>query len=146
MSFALINHKNFERTNANAGYTGVAIFHLPSSLGKMLLDGLYKGGTFPGCIGGMEIEAYLERLFTMTQNIDSSWSEDLTLEDGMLTGANSDKEAEPGEALRSTSVGDRVSLALQTQFSGIKVFEFEVDKFGWKYNGQKEYASLTEEA
>jgi hypothetical protein len=140
MSFALINHKNFDRTTANAGYTGVAIFHMPSALGKTLLAGVYNGNT------PMEIEAYLERLFTMTQNIDSSWSENLTLEDGMLTGANSDKEAAPGEGLRSTSVGDRVSLALQTQFSGIKIFEFEVDKFGWKYNGQKDHASLTEEA
>jgi len=34
MSFALINHKNFDRTNADAGYTGVAIFHMPSALGK----------------------------------------------------------------------------------------------------------------
>ena len=142
MSFALINHKNFDRTNANAGYTGVAIFHLPSAIAKTLLTDF--GGNTP-----MEIEAYLERLFTMTQNIDSSWSKDLTLEDGMLTGANSDKEAAPGEALRSTSVGDLINLAVTTQFSGIRVFEFEVDRFGWKYNGQTNYAtqeSLTEEA
>ena len=141
MSFALINHKNFSRTNANAGYTGVAIFNLSDSVIKTLESDLQFDGQIP-----MLVEAYLERLFTLTQNIDSSWSENLTLEDGMLTGANSDSEAEPGEGLRSTSVGDRVSLALQTRFSGIKVYEFEVARFGWKYNGKKEYTSLTEEA
>lgn len=144
MSFALINHKNFDRTNASAGHTGVAIFHMPSPIAKALITDLQEGGKTPGAV-----ESYLERLFTMTQNIDSAWSEDLTLRDGMLTGANSDKEAEPGEALRSTSVGDLINLAVTTQFSGIRVFEFEVDKFGWKYNGQTTYAtqeSLTEEA
>ena len=141
MSYALINHKNFSRTNANAGHTGVAIFHMPRHIALALVNDMKEGEAIPEAIG-----AYLERLFTMTQNIESAWSEDLTLLDGMLTGANSDKEAEPGEALRSTSVGDLISLAATTQFSGIRVFEFEVAKFGWKFNGAKTYESLTEEA
>ena len=141
MSYALINHKNFDRTNASAGHTGVAIFHMPSPIAKALITDFQEGGKTPSAV-----ESYLERLFTMTQNIDSAWSEDLTLRDGMLTGANSDKEAEPGEALRSTSVGDRINLAITKKFSGIFVYEFEVAKFGWRFNGTAQYASLTEEA
>jgi len=148
MSFALLNHRNFDRTTANAGYTGVAIFQLPPNVALALENDMEDGRT------PEVVENYLERIWTLTQNIDSdwrqnrAWSEALTLEDGMLTGANSDKEAEPGEALRSTSVGDRINLAITKKFSGIFVYEFEAAKFTWKYNGQTTYAhqSLTEEA
>ena len=147
MSYALLNHKNFSRTTANAGYTGVAIFNVRYKDWLAALSELEPGDPIPD-----QVENYLERIYTLTQNIDSdwrqgrAWSEALTFQDGMLTGANSDKEAEPGEALRSTSVGDQVSMAFQTQFSGIRVFTFEVAKFGWRFNGTAQYASLTEEA
>jgi hypothetical protein len=141
MSFALLSHKNFSRTTANAGYTGVAIFNIRGSNWVNLLSWADEGDPIPDSISN-----YLERIYTLTQNIDASWSKSLTLQDGILTGANSDTEAEPGEALRSTSVGDRVSVALQTQFSGMLVYEFEVAKFGWRFNGHKNCTSLTEEA
>jgi hypothetical protein len=111
MTYSLLMHKNYDRYVTDAGYTAVAVFNIRSKVASELNNLKEQGDSIPD-----SIENYLERVFHLTQNIDSAWSENLSLQDGILTGANSDREADLWEALRSTSVYDRVAIVSPTDF------------------------------
>ena len=137
MTYSLLMHKNFDRYVTDAGYTAVAVFNIRSKVASELNNLKEQGDSIPD-----SIENYLERVFHLTQNIDSAWSENLSLQDGILTGANSDREADLWEALRSTSVADRVAIVRPTDFSGPTVYEFGVSRFGWVFMGCKRAESV----
>jgi hypothetical protein len=72
MTYSLLMHKNYDRYVTDAGYTAVAVFNIRSKVASELNNLKEQGDSIPD-----SIENYLERVFHLTQNIDSAWSESL---------------------------------------------------------------------